>query len=158
MVSLGTVETVELQFIIDQSLSPRDFFFIRQVSMSPVECGKWRPLPVSWVLWDRASEPQPSVFWSLEGFFFFFLSLQFIQNCFDFLKRLLSQRTMLLVWIVLCSSYLLSSNYAKAANSLYKESSGKQFENVTFLLPLQTSLQYDSNITQYKGNDNLLDS
>lgn len=51
---------------------------------------------------------------------------------------------MLLFWIVLGSSYLLSSNYAEAANSLDKESSGKQFESVTFLLPLQSSrLLYD---------------
>ena len=158
MVSLGTVETVELQFIIDQSLALG--IFLHPPSF-PESCGVWKVVaPPSFLSPLRQSQWTTTLSVLITGrvFFFLFFSLQFIRTALISLKDCYPEEQCCLFWIVLCSSYLLSSNYAKAANSFYKESSGKQFENVNFLLPLQTSLQYDSNITQYNGNDNLLGS
>lgn len=97
----------------------------------------------------------PTMDRSLEGIFFLYNSLR---TALTFFKDCYPREQCCLFWIILCSSYLLSLNYAKAANSFYKESSGKQFENVTFLLPLRTSLQYDSNMTKCNESNNLLHS
>ena len=131
--------------------SPRDFSSSAKFPwvLWSVESGGPSQFPESFETEPVNHNPQCSDHW--KGFFsFLFFSLQFIRTALISIKDCYPKEQCCLFWIVLCSSYLLSSNYAKAANSFYKESSGKQFENVNFLLPLQTSLQYDSNITQYE--------
>ena len=159
LVSLGTVETVELQFIIDQSLALGTFLHPPSFHES---CGVWKVVaPPSFLNPLRQSQWTTTLCVLITGrgfFFFFFFLYNSFRTALIFLKDCYPKEQCCLFWIVLCSSYLLSSKYAKAAKSFYKESSRKQFENVNFLLPLQTSLQYDSNITQYNGNDNLLGS
>lgn len=137
MVSLATVESAELQFIIDQTLGPR-IFCIYQASMGHVECAKWLPLPASWVLWDRTSEAQLcSAHWKD----FFLLLYNSFRTALNFLIDRCPGQQSCLLWIVLCSSYMLSSNCSKALDSLYKLSSGKHWKmlpsafstNITFL-------------------------
>lgn len=94
LVSLATTETVELQFVIDQSLALG--IFLHPPSFH-VACGVWKGVapsqfPESFETEPVKHDPLCSDHWKN-----FFFSLQFIQNCFDFLKRLLSQGTMLLV-------------------------------------------------------------
>lgn len=118
LVSLATIETVELQFVIDQSLAPG-------ISLHPssfhVACGVWKVVaPPSFLSPLRQSQWTTTLCVLITGRIFFFFTIH--SELLWLSWKLLSQGTMLLV---LCFSYLLSSNYAEVANSLYKKSSGK---------------------------------
>lgn len=96
LVSLATVETVELQFVIDQSLALGIFLHLPSFH---VACGVWKVVaPPSFLSPLRQSQWTTTLCVLITGQTFFFFPLQFIQNSFDFLKRLLFQGTMLLVW------------------------------------------------------------
>lgn len=140
LVSLATVETVELEFVIDQSLALG--IFLHPPSFH-VACGVWKVVaPPSFLSPLRQSQWTTTLCVLITGRTFFFLHNSF-RTASAFLKDCYPREQCYLFWIVLCSSYLLSLNYAKAANLLYKKSSGKQFDNVTFLLPSQASLRYN---------------
>lgn len=148
LVSLATIETVELQFVIDQS--PALGIFLHPPSIH-VACGVWKVVaPPSFLSPLRQSQWTTTLCVLITGRFFFLLYDSF-RCALTFWKDCYPREQCCLFLIVLCSSYLLSSSYAKAANSLYKESSEKRFENVTFLLPLKTSVIIS--MTKCNGNN-----
>lgn len=117
LVSLATVETVELQFIIDQSLGLGIFLYH---SSFHVACGVWKVVGPPSFLSSLRQNQWTTTLCSDHWKEFFFPALRFIQKCFGFLKRSLSEEQCFLFCIVSCSSYLLSSNYAKAQSHFIK--------------------------------------